>query len=193
MIAPAETTGTMETETVPTPKRHLRRRFYVVLAAIVLTIVSAGVAGQAMADTAGGDVNINADQTLGVASGTVGSASGGRVIISDDGASFKAPVECFTGDQFTINLALVNRSQQPLDLQVKMTAPAGFTLAMTASDGANGAVRMGPDTWALTLDPNENDYETDLTIVIAVSDVIAPGFYDLGCIIEPLTFTGGAS
>jgi hypothetical protein len=183
----------METETTGTGKRHLRRRVWVVLAAIVLTIASAGAAGQAMAGDTSGDIAINAGQALGVAGGTVSGASAGRVIVGDDGISFQAPVEVFTGDRFTVNLALVNRSQQPLDLQATMTAPSGFTLDIAAADGATGAVRLGPNSWAFTIDPAESDYEPDLAVTIAVSDVITPGFYNLECVIEPLTFPGGAS
>ncbi len=195
MINPAETIETEATETriMGTGKRHLRRRVFVILGAIVLMVASAGAAGQVMAGDTTGDIDINAGQALGVAGGTVSGASAGRVIVGDDGISFKAPVEVFTGDRFTVNLALVNQSQQPLDLQARMTAPSGFTLDIVATDGATGAVRMDANTWAFTIDPAESDYEPDLAVTIAVSDVIAPGFYNIECVIEPLTFPGGAS
>ena len=56
---------------------------------------------------------------------------------------------------------------------------------------ARDVVRIGTNTWAFRLDANESDDAPDLAITIAVGGSIAPGSYNLGCVIEALTFKGG--
>jgi len=185
--------------TTGTKKRHTLRTCLIVLAAIVLTMVGAGAANGTAADViemvsgtsaegSSGQVNVTADQALGVTGGSVTEANTGRVIINDDGTAFKAPVEVSTGDQFTVNLALVNKSNNPLELQITISSPKGFSLDVESEDGATGAVRIDANTWAFRLDANENDQETDLAITVAVSTITQPGYYVLDCVIEPLEF-----
>jgi len=185
--------------TTGTKKRHTLRTSLIVLAAIVLTMAGAGAANGTAADViemvsgtsaegSSGQVNVTADQALGVTGGSVTEANTGRVIINDDGTAFKAPVEVSTGDQFTVNLALVNKSNNPLELQITISSPKGFSLDVESEDGATGAVRIDANTWAFRLDANENDQETDLAITVAVSDMTQPGYYVLDCVIEPLEF-----
>ena len=185
--------------TTGTKKRHTLRLSLIALAAIVLTMAGAGAANGTAADViemvsgtsaegSSGQVNVTADQALGVTGGSVTEANTGRVIINDDGTAFKAPVEVSTGDQFTVNLALVNKSNNPLELQITISSPKGFSLDVESEDGATGAVRIDANTWAFRLDANENDQETDLAITVAVSTITQPGYYVLDCVIEPLEF-----
>ena len=49
---------------------------------------------------------------------------GGSVVTADDGTAFKAPAQVNTGDRFTINLALANRSENPLEAQIPTSGPS---------------------------------------------------------------------
>jgi len=185
--------------TTGTKKRHTLRISLIALAAIGLTMAGAGAANGTAADViemvsgtsaegSSGQVNVTAEQALGVTGGSVTGANAGRVIVNDEGTAFKAPVEVSTGDQFTANLALVNKSNNPLELQITISSPKGFSLDVESEDGATVAVRIDANTWAFRLDANENDQEADLAITIAVSDMTQPGSYVLDCVIEPLEF-----
>jgi hypothetical protein len=172
-------------------KNRLNRKVYIILAAMALIMAGASVAGQTMASNPIGEMDITAGQAVTVISGSVTGVDGGRVIIDDDGFTFKAPAQVYTGDRFSINLALGNRSNCPLELEIRIEAPPGFSLDVRARDGASGAVRMGRDNWVVTLGAGEADEIEDLAITISVSDTIQPGFYNLGCVIEPLRISGG--
>jgi len=128
------------------------------------------------------------DQTLAVVGGSITGASAGRVIINDNGTAFTAPAEVGTGGQFTVNLPLGNRSDQPLEAQITISNTEGFSLDVKGRDGATGMVRIDTNTWAFKLAANENDQEADLAITVAVSDMTQPGNYLLECLIEPLKF-----
>ena len=182
-----------------TKKRHTLRISLIALAAIVLTMAGAGAANGTAADViekisgtsaegSSGQVNVTADQALGVTGGSVTGANAGRVIVNDEGTTFKAPVEVSTGDKFTVNLALVNKSNNPLEFQITISSPKDFSLDVESEDGATGAVRIDANTWAFRLGANEDDEETDLAITVAVSAITQPGYYVLDCVIEPLEF-----
>lgn len=172
-------------------KIRFNRKFYSILVAIMLIMAGTGVAGQAMAGNAIGDMDITASQALTVISGSVTGVDSGCVIVDDDGFSFKAPAQVYTGDRFSINLALGNRSNSPLELEIRIEATPGFSIDIRARDGASGAIRMGMDTWVVTIGAGEADEIEDLAVTISVSDTIQPGFYNLGCVIEPLRISGG--
>ncbi len=94
----------------------------------------------------------------------------------------------FTGSQSTVHLVLVNRSDQPVDLSLNLDIPEGLSADVVGSDGVSGVVRTDINTWAFTLAAGEDDQHTDLSITLAVDDLIQPGSYALNCAIEPLKF-----
>ncbi len=154
--------------TAEASKKHSGRKFFIILATLLLVMASAGIAGQALAgdvqvvpvaSTAGGSgqVNVAADQALGVAGGSVTGANAGRVIVNDDGTAFKAPAQVCTGDRFTVDLALLNKSHKPLELQITISSPDGFSLEVSGKDGTAGVVRIDTNTWAFRLDANETE------------------------------------
>lgn len=169
----------------------LDRRLALILLSLLLVMAGTGVAGNAIAGDAEGEIDITASQALTIVSGSVTGAEGGRVIVDEDGFAFTAPSQVYTGDRFSINLALGNRSNDSLDLQATIEAPPGFKIDVKAGDGASGTVRTGTDTWLSTICAGEADNEPDLFIIISVSETIQPGFYNLGCVIEPLKISGG--
>jgi len=185
---------------IETPQRkRLPRRFFIIMACLALAAVGAGAAGPAVADNVGqlmdsdgegtaANVATTVEQALGVMGGSVTEADAGRVIVSDDGTAFKAPVQANIGDKFNINLALVNKSDQPLDLQIDIDTPGGLTATIQGNDGASGVVQSDINSWVFTLAANEGNETTDLAITIAVDDLIQPGNYVLDCVIEPVTF-----
>ena len=172
-------------------KNHFNRKYALILLSLFLVMAGAGVASDAIAGDTTGELDITASQALTVIGGSVTGAEGGRVIVDEDGFAFKAPSQVYTGDRFSIELALGNRSNKPLELQTTIEAPPGFRVDVKTSDGASGAIRTGTDTWLLTICAGEADMEPDLSINISVSGAIQPGFYSLGCVIEPLRISGG--
>ena len=178
-------------------KRHPGRNLIIALVTTFLVMAGVGAAVQA----AGGDVKVvpgvpgdgkaevkvASSQALAVVAGSVAGAKG-RVFTNEDGTAFKAPAEVCTGDRYTINLALANRSNSPIDAQITVSSPEEFTVDVRGKNAAKGLVRTGPNTWAFGLDANESDEMPDLAIRVAVSDVAQPGNYGLQCVIEPLMF-----
>ncbi len=159
-------------------------------------MVGAGLAQEAIAGDveivpgATGEVRITASQALTVIGGSVTGADASRIIVSDDATNFMVPAEVYTGDQFTINLALGNKSESPMEAQVTISGPEGISVDVQGKDGVQGVVQTGLKSWVFRLDANESDDEPDLEITLAVSDLAQPGFYSLQCIIEPLAFEG---
>ncbi len=183
----------------PPQRKRLPRRFFIIMACLAIAAVGAGVAGPAVADnidylvdTNGEGVAANVaatvEQALGVMGGSVTEADAGRVIVSDDGTAFKAPVQANIGDQFNVNLALVNKSDQPLDLEIAISTPSGLTATIQGNDGVSGVVQSDINSWMFTLAANEGNQTPDLAITIAVDDLTQPGNYVLDCVIEPVTF-----
>jgi len=166
----------------------------VVLAMACATIASPAIADRVntFSDMPRGDrtssVVTTVEQALGVAGGSVTEIQNGRVIVNDDGTAFLAPVQACTGGQYTVNLALVNRSDSPLELQLDISTPEGFSVDVQGNDGATGVVRSNINTWAFTLAANEDNQTPDLAITVAVDDLTQPGNYVLDCAIEPLRF-----
>ena len=191
----------MNTVTIATRRKrsHRGRNFLIILATLLLVMASAGIAGQAVAgdvenvpvapQAGSAEINVKTKQALSVVGGSVTGANG-YIFVNDDNTAFKAPAEVYTGDRFNINLAIGNSSQNPLDCQITVSSTEGFTLDVRGSNGASNVVRLGTDTWAFRLDANESDDVPDLTITVAVSTA-TPGNYNLGCVIEALTFPGG--
>ena len=183
----------------PPQRKRLPRRFFIIMACLALAAVGAGVAGPAVADNIGqlvdtdgegvaANVAATVEQALRVMGGSVTEADAGRVIVSDDGTAFKAPVQANIGDKFNVNLALVNKSDQPLDLQIDISTPSGLTATIQGNDGASGVVQSDINSWVFTLAANEGNQTPDLAITIAVDDLVQPGSYVLDCVIEPVTF-----
>jgi len=190
---------TTEEEIQPTigapQRKRLPRRFFIIMACLAAAAVGAGATGPVVADnigqlvdTDGEGIAATVEQALGVMGGSVTEADAGRVVVSDDGTAFKAPVQANIGDKFNVNLALVNKSDQPLDLQIDISTPSGLTAAIQGNDGASGVVQSDTNSWVFTLAANEDNQTPDLAITIAVDDLIQPGNYVLDCVIEPITF-----
>lgn len=181
------------------PRRHFSRRTFFVIAALAIIMVSAGVAGAATAGEmevipdATGEVQVTTGQALAVVGGSITGAESGYVFVNDDQTAFKAPAQVYTGDRFTINLALDNKSQSPMDTQIAISAPEGMSLDVKGKDDVRDVVKVGADIWAFRLEASENeaDDEPDLIITIAIGCSVIPGSYGLKCVIEPLTFEGG--
>lgn len=179
-------------------KRRLSKKFFITLM-VVLGVACATVANPAMANRAhtftgtfreenASSVVATVEQALGVAGGSVTKIKNGRVIVSDDGTAFKAPVQACIGDQFKVNLALINNSDQPLDLELDISTPKGLSVDIQGNDGATGVVRSNINTWTFTLATNEDNQTPDLAITIAIDDLTQPGNYVLDCVIEPVRF-----
>ena len=82
-------------------KRRLGGNSLIILANIVLVIMCAGLAGQAVVGNvkvvpgAAGRVQVTSSQALTVIGGSVAEADAGRVIVNDDGTAFIAPAVLF--------------------------------------------------------------------------------------------------
>lgn len=178
-------------------RRHPGKKFFIILATIVLAMAGVGIAGEAVAGEvevlpgATGEVKVTAGQALTVIGGSVTGVDAGRVIVNDDAMSFLAPAEVYTGDKFTINLALGNKSGSPMEAQIDITGADGFTVKVEGRDGVHGVVQVGAGSWVFVLDAEEGDEEADLAVTIKVNALAQPGYYNLGCLIEPLAFGGG--
>ena len=180
-------------------KLRLPKKFFIIMITLALASVGAGAAAPALAEKSDilkeiseegitSTISATVEQALGVIGGSVTEASAGRVIVNDDFTAFKAPVEACIGDQFNVNLALVNRSEQPLELELKIDTPGGLTVDVQGNDGASGVVRTDVNSFAFTLAANEENETPDLAITIAIDDLAQPGNYVLDCVIEPVEF-----
>jgi len=180
-------------------KRRLSKKFFIIMISLALAAVGAGVAAPAIAEKTDilkgiseegitSTVVTTEEQALGVAGGSVTETQAGRVIVSDDGTAFKAPVQACTGDQFNINLALINKSDQPFDLELDISAPKGLSVDVQGNDGATGMVQSDINSWIFTLAADEDNEIPDLAIAVAIDDLTQPGNYILDCVIEPVKF-----
>ena len=179
-------------------KRRLPKKFFIIMITLALAAVGIGAAGPAVADRAhtfsgvsgeGNASNIitTVEQALGIAGGSV-TEKNGRVIVNDDGTAFKAPVEASIGDQFKVNLALVNNSNQPFDLELDIDTPEGFSVDVQGNDGVTDVVRTDINTFVFTLAASEDNETPDLAITVAIDDLTQPGNYVLDFVIEPVKF-----
>ena len=177
-------------------KKRLPKTLVIILVTLALAMAGAGVAGPAVAEhlddlpgiSETSTVVTTVEQALGVAGGSVTDIKNGRVIVSDDGTAFLAPVQASIGDQFNINLALINKSDQPLDLELDISVPKGLSVDVQGNDSATGVVQSNINTWIFTLAANEDNQTPDLTITVAIDDLTQPGNYVLDCVIEPVKF-----
>jgi len=108
---------------------------------------------------------------------------------SDDHTAFLAAAEVDTGDKYLIKLPLKNASEQDMKVLLTLDYPDGITAecfaadeeSQSGTDNARSIVRTGLYTWVFELDAlAEYDVTTwhdCIGIQIAVSDVMAPGFY----------------
>ena len=190
---------TIRTIPVVKKKRRLSKPLIITLMAALAVMACATVMSPAVADRAytfsgvSGEENASSvvttlEQALGITGGSVSEAHAGRVIVSKDSAVFKAPVQACIGDQFKVNLALVNRSELPLELELDINTPEGFSVDVQGNDGVSGVVRIDINTFVFTLAANEDNETPDLNITIAVGDLTHPGNYVLDCAIEPVRF-----
>ena len=190
---------TIRTIPVAKKKRRLSKPLIITLMAALAVMACATVMSPAVADRAhtfsgvSGEENVSSivttvEQALGVVGGSVTEASVGRVIVSDDYTAFLAPVEACTGDQYTVRLALVNKSDQPLELELDISTPKGLSVDVQGRDGVTNVVRTDINSFAFTLAASEENETSDLAITVAVDDLIQPGNYTLNCSIEPLRF-----
>jgi len=180
-----------------TRKKHrFPKKFFIIMIALALAAVGAGAAGPAIVEETDilseegitSTVATTVEQALGVAGGSVTEIKNGRVIVSDDGTAFKAPVQACIGDQFNVNLALINKSDQPFDLELDISAPKGLSVDVQGNDGVTGVVRSDINSWIFTLAANEDNQTTDLIVTVAIDDLTQPGNYVLDCVIEPVEF-----
>jgi len=109
---------------------------------------------------------------------------------SDDHTAFLAAAEVDTGDKYLIRIPLKNASEQDMKVLMTLDYPDGITVECFATDEENtggndhakSMVRTGLYTWVFEL-TSEADYsdasgwQDSIFINVAVSDVIAPGFY----------------
>ena len=193
------TLGNNEPTTEIPRKRRLPKSLVIILITLILSMAGIGVGAPALADhtdvlpgipleDTASNIITTVEQALGIAGGSVTEIKNGRVIVNDDGTAFKAPVEACIGDQFNVNLALVNRSDRPLELQLDISAPEGFSVDVQGNDGTTGVVRTDINTFAFTLAANEDNENPDLAITVAIDDLTQPGNYVLDCAIEPVRF-----
>lgn len=145
------------------------------------------------APVSAGEIKVTSVQALSVVGGSVSGAEAGYVFVNEDNTTFKAPAQVYTGDKFTINLALANKSESQMDTQITVSAPEGMSVDVEGNDGVKGVVRFGADKWAFRLDADDSDDEPDLIITISVSGSMSPSYYCLHCLIEPLSFEGDES
>ncbi len=186
--------------TTEIPRKHrLPKKFFIIMITLALAAVGIGAAGPAVAehldDLSGisedgitSTVVTTVEQALGVAGGSVTEIKNGRVIVNDDGTAFKAPVGASIGDQFKVNLALANNSNQPFDLELDIDTPEGFSVDVKGNDGVTDVVRTDINTFVFTLAASEDNENPDLAITVAIDDLTQPGNYTLDCTIEPVRF-----
>lgn len=176
-------------------KMHLSKSLVAVLGAAVLTMAGAGAAAQAAAGDVkitgepsglSGSMDVTVAQGLTIVGGSMTGVAAGRVITSDDGTVFMAPAEVFTGDRFTVNIALGNKSERALEAQITVEAPEGMRVEVKGSDGAAGVVRTANNTWTFRLAGAETDEIPDLAITVSVSGTTELGAHPMKIAIEPL-------
>lgn len=152
---------------------------------VALIVASAGAAtGVVLTGSVTGVVTLTASQSLLVlqnAGTNITGADAWLITIEDDETAFQAAAEINTGDDYTINLALANESDDELTGELTLIGPDGITLnadADGAGDMINDVVRTGPFTWKFRLAAGTN-VSTDLIIDVALADDMPPGFYAL--------------
>lgn len=154
--------------------RVIGKRVPVWLAVTLLVLLSSGAAA---AGVVSGDMPVGVSQGLLVKGGTVIGGQGGLFSVSDGGTSFSAAASAFTGETYTVAVALANLSGQNSTGEIEAIVPEGMTLDIAAADGVSTLARTGVSTWRFVLKQGEDDVEPDLLIAVHVGVAVPTGFY----------------
>jgi len=119
---------------------------------------------------------------------------------SDNHTAFIAAAEVDTGDKFLLCIPLKNASDQDMKAQLILDYPEGITVecfasdeeSQSATDNARNIVRTGMYTWIFELyaaaEYDATGWQDCIFVNVAVSDVMAPGFYYLNGQLEQLDY-----
>ncbi len=123
--------------------------------------------------------------------------------VNDQQTAFQFAAEIDTGDWYAFVLPLKNASNQDMVVELMLLLPEGITAEVmdgeATNDYVNDMTRTGPYTWKFHLEaeadksaPIFTDLSEDLgdsiVIVVAASDVIMPGFYNIEGTVKQIAY-----